>query len=89
MKPKLDILKSKYYSEYPSDEYARIVLDVSNIKDTNNELTLQNKLLNKLTNNNISLQLELVELSANLQNEIHLLQDNSKELKRNLNDLHV
>ena len=152
LKPKLDILKSKYYSEYPNDEYARIVLDISNIKDTNNELTLQNKLLseklstvqnelntlkqkhnnleqahkelnekyvsvshhktkiedeyvdiksnyekqtfdlNKLTNKNISLQHELAELNAlnsNLKNEIQLLQDNHKELKRSLNDLHV
>ena len=152
LKPKLDILKSKYYTEYPNDEYARIVLDISNIKDTNNELTLQNKLLNdklssiqnelntlkqqhnkleqthkelnekyisvshhktkieneyvdvksnyekqtfdlnKLTNKNISLQHELTELNAlnvNLKNEIQLLQDNHKELKRDLHDLHV
>ena len=73
LKPKLDILKSKYYTEYPNDEYARIVLDISNIKDKNNELTLQNKLLN--------------DKLSSIQNELNTLKQQHNKLEQTHKEL--
>ena len=59
LKAKIDMLKKQYYSNLPDDDYATVLLDIDNMKSTNEKLIKEkeknNKQNEKINNNLVKL----------------------------------
>ena len=86
LKAKIDMLKKQYYSNLPDDDYATVLLDIDNMKSTNEKLTKEkeknNKQIEQLNN-------DLVEFNQTKENLITLnkkheiILEKNKELNEN------
>ena len=92
LKTKIDLLKKKYYTNTPKDEYASVLLDISNMKEKNDELTnINEKLKNDF--NKVDKELNEIKDSFNKQKEdfekVQVDYENIKNEKENIESAHI
>lgn len=80
LKGKIDKLKQKYYKDTPKDEYAKVILDISSMKEKNNELSTHNDKLIKEVKENTK---EINEMKQKIKLQI----DNLNTMQTNYNVL--
>ena len=76
LKGKIDKLKQKYYKDTPKDEYAKVIIDISTMKEQNNELATNNNKLIKEVKENAK---EICEM----KNKINMQKQNIDTLHNN------
>ena len=76
LKGKIDKLKQKYYKDTPKDEYAKVIIDISTMKEQNNELATNNNKLIKEVKENAK---EICEM----KNKINMQKQNIDTLQNN------